>query len=257
VPDRPLEGKVALITGAGSGIGAATARLMSAQGARIAVAGIPAEGVHRVAAEITAAGGQAIGIPTDVSDSAQVKNAVDKTVERFGRLDIIVPNAGIQIHRQDLRVHEIDEAVWDRTHAVNYRGAFLTCKHGLAQMMKQGDGGVVVMVVSVTALLGLSPNVSYSSGKAGLLGLNRNIAVEYAQHGIRCNAVCPGALELTPNHDQFPDPAARARKAEARVPMGRMAQPDDIAPVIAFLAGPGARYMNGANVVVDGGLTVV
>jgi NAD(P)-dependent dehydrogenase (short-subunit alcohol dehydrogenase family) len=230
---------------------------MAQQGASVAVTGIPAEGVHAVAAEITSAGGSAVGIPTDVSDSAQVKNAVGATVERFGRLDILVPNAGIQMHREDRNVHEIDEAVWDKTHAVNYRGTFLACKHGLAQMMKQGDGGVIVMVVSVTALLGLSPNVSYSSGKAGLLGLNRNIAVEYGKHGIRCNAVCPGALELTPNHDRFPDPAGRARKAEARIPMGRMAQPGDIAPVIAFLAGPGARYMNGANVVVDGGLTVV
>lgn len=254
---RSLDGKVALITGAGTGIGAATARLMARHGAAVAVTGIPADAVQSVAAGIEEQGGTAIGVTADVSDADSMRDAVRETVERLGRLDVLVPNAGIQMHREDRDLHTMDDAVWDATHAVNYRGVYLACKHGLAQMVAQGEGGAVVIVSSVTALAGLSPNVAYSSGKTGLLGLNRNIAVQYAKHAIRCNAVCPGALLATPNHDRHPDPDGRARAAEARIPLGRMGTPEDIAAVIDFLAGPGAAYMTGAAVVVDGGMTVV
>lgn len=251
-----LDGKVALITGAGSGIGAATARMMAAEGAAVAVVGIPPDGVNAVAQEIAASGGRAVGIPTDVAVDDQVEAAVARTVETFGRLDILVPNAGIQMHREDADLHTLAEAVWDRTHAVNYRGQFLTCKHGLAQMVQQGSGGVIVIVSSVTALSGFSRNVAYATGKAGLVNLARNIAVHYGKHGIRCNSICPGALERTPDHDDHPDAQGRAESMQQKIPLGRMGRPEDIAPFITFLATDAASYASGANFVIDGGLTV-
>jgi NAD(P)-dependent dehydrogenase (short-subunit alcohol dehydrogenase family) len=156
--DGKLAGKVALITGAGSGIGAATARLMAAAGASVAITGIPADGVIVVAAEITASGGSAVAIQTDVTDPGQVESAVAQTVGKFGRLDIVVTNAGIQMHNEDRNLHELPEEVWDRTHDVNYKGQYFACKYGLAQMVKQGEGGVVIIVASVTALTVTTPN---------------------------------------------------------------------------------------------------
>lgn len=251
-----LSNKVVFITGAGSGIGAATARLMASAGAKVACVGLPAAGVEAIADELNNAGHDALALVADVADAAAVATAIARTTEHFGRLDLVVASAGIQLHREDQNLHEMDDAVWDRTHNVNYRGVYLTCKHGLAQMVKQGDGGAIVIVSSVTALNGRSANGAYLSGKHGLLGLNRYIAVHYAKHGIRCNAVCPGALERTPNHDQHPDPLGREKSLNARIPMGRPGKPEEIAPVITFLCTDAAAYMTGANVVVDGGLNI-
>jgi len=252
-----LQGKVALITGAGSGIGAASARLMAAGGASVAITGIPEDGVIAVAAEITASGGSAIAIPTDVSDPAQVEAAVAQTVGAFGRLDIVVPNAGIQMHREDRNLHELPEAVWDRTHDVNYKGQYFACKYALAQMVRQGEGGVVIIVASITALKGTTPNVAYSTGKAGLVNLARPIPVHYGPQGIRANSICPGALDRTPDHDDLPNPAARAARTVEKIPLGRLGTAEDIAPFIAFLASDDASYATGANFVIDGGFTVI
>ena len=251
-----LEAKVALITGAGSGIGEATAWRMAGEGAKVAVTGIPAAGVDRVAAALVAAGHDAIGIETDVSQAASVEAAVAQTVARWGRLDVLVPNAGIQLHSADREIHTLPEEVWDRTHDVNYRGVYLTLKYGLAQMVAQGTGGAVVIVASVTAYSSKSANVAYLSGKHGLIGLNRYVAVHYAKYGIRCNAVCPGALERTPNHDIHPDAAGRAGWIAASVPLGRPGRPDEIAPLITFLATDDASYCTGASYLVDGGMGV-
>lgn len=251
-----LSEQVALITGAGSGIGAATARLMAEAGARVALTGVPADGVNAMAQELTAAGHAAIGIPTDVTDEAQVEAAIQQTVEHFGRLDIVVPNAGIQLHKEDVNLHELPQEIWDRTHDVNYKGVYLTCKHALAQFLQQGDGGVIVIVASVTALSGRSGNPAYLSGKHGLIGLNRYIAVHYAKHGVRCNTVLPGALERTPNHDRHPDPTGREQRLTADIPLGRLGRPEDIAPFVTFLATPEAGYANGGMFVVDGGMSV-
>ena len=252
-----LSGKVVLITGAGSGIGAATARLMAEQGASVAITGVPDDGVVAVANEITAVGGTAIAIPTDVTVESQVEAAVRQTVEKFGRLDIVVPNAGIQMHNEDRNLHALPEEVWDRTHDVNYKGQYFACKHALAQMVKQGEGGVVIVVASVTALTGTTPNVSYSTGKAGLVNLARHIAVHYGEQGIRANSICPGALERTPDHDDHPDPEGREETAVNRIPLSRLGTPEDIAPFITFLASDDASYATGANFVIDGGLTII
>ncbi|MEZ4732065.1 MAG: SDR family oxidoreductase [Caldilineaceae bacterium] len=251
-----LTGKVALITGAGGGIGAATARLMTAEGAKVACVGLPATGVQVVAQELAAAGHTALAISADVADTAQVAAAVAQTVAHFGRLDLVVANAGIQLHTQDVNLHELPEEVWDRTHDVNYRGVYLTCKHGLAQLVKQGEGGAVVIVASVTALNGRSVNPAYMSGKHGLIGLTRYIAVHYAKHGIRCNAVCPGALARTPNHDIHPNPSGREQMMSERAPLGRLGRPEEIAPMITFLCSNDASYATGAHFVIDGGLSV-
>ena len=250
-----LQGKVALITGAGSGIGAATARLMAAEGAYVSVTGVPAEGVRAVAAGLEAEGHPALAIPTDVAEASQIEAAVAQTVERFGRLDIVVANAGIQLHTQDLNLHELPEEIWDQTHNVNYRGVYLTTKYGLAQFLKQGQGGVIVIVSSVTAFSGASANVAYLSGKHGLLGLNRYIAVHYARHGVRCNAVCPGALERTPNHVLHPNPEERETRLTTKIPLGRLGRLEDIAPFITFLCTPEASYATGAFFLIDGGLS--
>ena len=251
-----LDGKVAFITGAGSGIGLATANRMAKEGAKVALVGIPAGGVESGAQNLSNTGRDALALPTDVSDPAQVKSAVTATVEHFGRIDIVVASAAIQMHTEDRELHSIDDAVWDRTHDINYRGVYLTCKHTLSQMMAQGEGGVITIVSSVTALGGGSANVSYLSGKHGLIGLARHIGVHYAEHGIRCNAICPGALERTPNHDVHPDPEGRARRLAENIPLGRPGTPDDIAPWIVFMSTPEASYATGATFVIDGGLTV-
>jgi NAD(P)-dependent dehydrogenase (short-subunit alcohol dehydrogenase family) len=229
---------------------------MAAEGACVAAAGIPAEGVHAVAGDLAAEGYPALAIPTDVAEASQVEAAVAQTVERFGRLDIVVANAGIQLHTQDLDLHELPEEVWDQTHNVNYRGVYLTTKYGLAQFLKQGQGGMIVIVSSVTAFSGASPNVAYLSGKHGLLGLNRYIAVHYARHGVRCNAVCPGALERTPNHNIHPNPEGREARLTSKIPLGRLGRPEDIAPFITFLCTPEASYATGAFFLIDGGLSV-
>lgn len=251
-----LDGKVALITGAGSGIGAASARYMAELGASVTLAGIPVEGVEEVAAELAGRGGKTLAIPVDVTKEDEIKAAVARTVEVFGKLDIIVANAGIQRHNTDVDLFEMEEEEFERTQDVNLRGVFRTVKHGLAQMIKQGNGGSVVIVSSITALDGRTPNVSYASAKTGLLGMNRHIAVHYAKHGIRSNAVCPGALERTPDWDEHPDPGGRQEFMESAIPLGRLGTPEDIAPWIAFLASEDAGYATGGAYVVDGGITI-
>lgn len=251
-----LQGRTALITGAGSGIGLATAQRMAGEGANVVLAGIPAAPLGEAARGLRAQGHEAVAVPTDVSDACAVRDAVQAACERYGGLDILVPNAGVQLHDRDVNLHALPDEVWDETHDVNYRGVYLTVKHGLAEFVRSGRGGVIVIVASITALNGSSGNPAYLSGKHGLLGLSRYVAVHYAAHGVRCNAVCPGALQRTPNHDIHPDSDGRRARLEEAIPLGRLGRPDDIAPLITFLATDDAAYATGGTFVVDGGLTV-
>jgi NAD(P)-dependent dehydrogenase (short-subunit alcohol dehydrogenase family) len=258
----PATNRVALITGGGSGIGAATARRLAADGLAVAVMGRTAATVQAVADQIVGRDGQALAIPGDVSRADEVDAAVRRTVDTFGRLDVVVANAAVQLHDRDLPIHELSEQAWDDTHDVNLRGVFLTCRAGIGQMLAQAastsegrEAGAVVIVSSITALIGTSRNHAYTATKGGLIALGRALAVQYAAQGIRCNVVCPGALEATPDHEIHPDPRAREQRLSQQIPLGRLGRFDEIAPTIAFLASPDASYLTGATIVVDGGLT--
>lgn len=250
-------GTVALITGAGSGIGAATARLMASEGGAVSLMGRTARTVEAVTREIRDAGGRALAVPGDVSRESDVEGAVQKTVAELGRLDILVSNAGIQLHKRDLPIHEQALDAWEETQAINLRGAFLCCRAAVRQMLSQGGGGSLVIVGSITAVAAAAPqNPAYTASKGGLHALARALAVQYGPQGIRCNVVCPGALVQPPDSEEI-DLAARERRIVSKIPLGRLGRFEEIAPMVAFLASSEAGYATGGVFVVDGGRTII
>lgn len=246
---RPLEGKVAMVTGASRGIGAATAVALADAGARIALAARDESGLRGVAERITGRGGSAIVVPTDVRDAESVSRLVEQTVTAYGRLDAAVNNAAGGGHAPtplaDVTIDQFDSAI-----AVSLRGVFLAMKYEIPALLRSG-GGAIVNMSSTAAQWPVGGLAGYVAAKSALVGLTRTAALDYAAQGLRINALAPGPT----NTEQFDraGPTGRARAA-ASVPLRRLGHPDEIAAAVVWLCGPHARFVTGTVLAVDGGL---
>ncbi len=249
-----LEGKVSLITGAGSGIGQAMAVLFAREGSKVAVADIAAEGGQETVRRIRDEGGEAEFFQVDVSSAAQVRRMVEAVIARFGRIDILCNNAGIGVAATVVDTTEED---WDRVIDVDLKGVFLGCKYVIPHMLRQG-GGVIVNTASVAGMVGVLNRAAYCAAKAGVIGLTKSIAVDFVTKGIRANCVCPGTVEspwIEKILAQQPDPVAERQRMIERQPMGRMGKPEEIAAAALYLASDEAAFVTGTELVIDGGLT--
>ena len=250
-----LDGKVTIITGGGSGMGRTAAGLFAAQGARVVVADFAEAAGEATVATVRAAGGEATFVKADVSDEASARGMVQHAVATFGRVDALYNNAGI-MPEADHSVIDTDVDTWDRVMAVNVRGVFLGCKYAIPQMLEQGAGSIV-NVASFVAILGCSvPQDAYTASKGAVLALTRSLAVQFAGRGVRSNSISPGPVE-TPLLMEWllADEAAKQLRLN-RNPSGRFGRPEEIVNVAIYLASDESKWTNGANFVIDGGITV-
>ena len=246
-----LAGRVALVTGAGSGLGRSIALAFAAAGAALAVVDVDEAAARRT---LEMAGGRGDGVPADVAEPRAVEEAVAALNDRFGPADIAVNNAGIAPNRRT-PLHETSVDDWQRVLAVNLTGAFLVCRAVLPAMVERGSG-VIINVASAAGLVALPGRSGYAASKGGLIQLTRTLAAEYAEAGIRANALCPGYIETPFVREGFADPE-RAARLTAMIPMRRIAQPEEIADAALFLASDRSSYMTGQTLVVDGGWTAL
>jgi NAD(P)-dependent dehydrogenase (short-subunit alcohol dehydrogenase family) len=249
-----LANKVALITGAGSGMGRATAVLFAQEGARVAVADVSEQGIDQTVAEIKAAGGQAIGVQADVSKTQDVQRMVAATVERLGPPTVLYNNAGIE--GESAYLSKMPEEAFDKVIAINLRGVFLGMKYTIPHMIKAG-GGSIINQASIAGLIGVRGGAGYAAAKAGVIAMTRVAAVENGRYNIRVNCICPGAIE-TPMAVRIRRGAEPKQSAINRISvLERMGRPEEIARMALFLASDEGSFATGAPFIVDGGWTIL
>jgi len=248
-----LDGKVAVITGAGSGIGQVAATLFAAEGAKVVVADVVPDRAAATAADIESAGGSAVSVTVDVSDQAQVTDMVAVAVRTFGGLHVLFNNAGI-FPDDDGGILETPPETWAKVMDVNLKGVWLGCRAAVPAMLASG-GGSIVNVASFVALMGAATaQIAYTASKGGVLAMTRELAVEFARRGIRANSICPGPIETPLLTELLADPARRERRL-VHIPIGRFGRPEEIAMAALFLASDEASFVTGSALVVDGGIT--
>jgi NAD(P)-dependent dehydrogenase (short-subunit alcohol dehydrogenase family) len=250
-----LSGKTALITGAGSGIGAATATLLAAQGAKVVAVGRHLETVQRVADQIKAAGGEALAVTADVSDEAQIAAMFRRALDTFGRIDVLHNNAALTdpaIMAADGAIANMDAAVWDRVMTVNLRGPMLCCKHAIPHMLQQG-GGSIIMTGSGKGIHGDLGQPAYGASKAALINLTQNVATQYGKQGIRANILIVGLVATESLLKSLSAPARAMMESHHLTPS--IGEPRHIADAVAFLASDESAFVTGHSLYVDGGVT--
>ena len=248
-----LQNKVALVTGGTTGIGRDTAVLFAKAGGKVVVSGRRETEGQETSNLIRAAGGDGLFVKSDVSKSSDVQSLVQKTVEKFGRLDIAFNNAGIEGKWVPLIEQSLED--WDAVIDINLKGTWLCLKYEIQQMLKQGGGGTIVNMSSVAGLMGAAGAGVYCASKHGVIGLTRTAALEYAAHGIRVNAVCPAVIETAMSDRAFADPEANKRVL-ALHPIGRFGKPIEVAEAVLWLSSSKSSFMTGHYIVLDGGMLV-
>ncbi len=249
-----LIGKVALITGASSGIGRASALAFSREGAQVAVADVSAEGGEETVSLVKKAGGEAFFMKADVSKAVEVEAFVARVVQTYGRLDCAFNNAGIE--GAGASIPEYGEEMWDRVININLKGVWLCMKYEIPAMLKNG-AGAIVNTASTAGLVGYRGGSAYVASKHGVVGLTKTAALEYAKSGVRVNAVCPGAIDTPMMGRITGHRAERAARMAASEPVGRMGQPSEIAEVVVWLCSGAASFVTGLAMAADGGITAM
>jgi NAD(P)-dependent dehydrogenase (short-subunit alcohol dehydrogenase family) len=250
-----LDGKVSIITGGGSGMGRTAALMFAAEGAKVVVADFAADAGEETVRLVREAGGEATFVRVDISAEADAKAMVDHAVATYGRVDVLYNNAGI-MPEEDHSVIDTPVEAWDRVMAVNVRGVYLGCKHAIPRMLEQGSGSII-NVASFVAILGCSvPQDAYTASKGAVLALTRSLAVQFAGRGVRSNAISPGPIETPLLMDWLLKDEAAKQLRLARNPTGRFGKPEEIVHAAIYLASDESRWTNGANFVIDGGITV-
>jgi NAD(P)-dependent dehydrogenase (short-subunit alcohol dehydrogenase family) len=248
-----LRGKVAFITGGGMGIGRAAAVRFAEEGARVIVADIDAPSAQETARLVEKAGGEALAVNGDVAEEADVERMIGDGAARFGALHVLYPNAGVLWKDRDRSVLETDARWWDRVMAINLKAVFWVTKHGIPHLQRAG-GGAIVLMGSVSALVGFTrAQDAYTCAKGALISLTKSLAIQFAKDGIRCNIIHPGIVD-TPLQAPYLTDELR-REFRSGIPLGRIAEPREIANVALFLASDEASFVTGAEVIVDGGFT--
>src|SRR5262245_3325016 len=250
-----LQDKVAIITGAGSGMGRVAANLFASEGAKVVVAEFGEAAGQETVGQVEQAGGAATFVKTDVSNEVSAKAMVDHAIATYGRVDVLYNNAGV-MPEADHSVIDTDVATWDQVMAVNVRGVFLGCKYAIPRMVEQGSGSII-NIASFVALLGCSvPQDAYTASKGAIISLTRSLAVQFGPNGVRTNAICPGPVETPLLMDWLVKDEEAKRIRLARNPTGRFGKPEEIVNMAVYLASDESRWTNGASLVVDGGISV-